>query len=90
MSKFGTRGGVAAMGLLAVVGLAVIGLAGCAAGTSQPVAAAAAPEPPPSTEQARADCWMKTEGDKAARDLDQRVKLVEKCVNDRISGRTSK
>jgi hypothetical protein len=35
-------------------------------------------------QQARAECWMKTESDRAARDIDRRVKLVEKCVDDKM------
>ena len=40
----------------------------------------------PTVQQARAECWMRYEGDKKApKDLDQRVKLVEKCVDDKLS-----
>jgi len=52
-------------------------------------APAAVPPAPKQTmqeamQQARAECWMKTEGDKTARDIDRRVKLVEKCVDDKM------
>jgi hypothetical protein len=41
----------------------------------------------PTTQQARAECWMRYEGDKKApKDLDQRVKLVEKCVDAKLNG----
>lgn|GEM_PF-3105397 len=65
-------------------------LAGCAQGNSdhsaapQPTAAAPAPPPamPVTSEKAKADCWMKYEGEKRAKDIDARLKLVEKCVDD--------
>jgi hypothetical protein len=51
--------------------------------------AAVPPPPKPTTQeamqQARAECWMKTESDRAARDIDRRVKLVEKCVDDKMT-----
>src|SRR5215470_15859865 len=52
------------------------------------------PAPPPvvastpvlSVERARAECWMKLEADKKApKDLDNRVKLVETCVTQKMS-----
>jgi hypothetical protein len=65
-------------------------LAACAevGKTSQAAPMAAAPTAPaaPTTQQARAECWMKFEGDKRApKDLDLRVKLVEKCVDDKLA-----
>ena len=75
---------------------ALLALAACAGGTGsadlspatpppQPSAAAPAPPPPqePMTpEKAKADCWMKYEGDKKVKNIDQRLALVEKCVDD--------
>jgi hypothetical protein len=75
-------------------------LAACAQGNStsdlapsaQPTAAqpaAAAPAPPkgPLTpEQAKADCWMKYEEDKKIKNIDQRLALVEKCVDTTMHG----
>lgn len=33
-------------------------------------------------QQARAQCWMKVEGQKALKGIDQRIAYVEKCVAD--------
>jgi uncharacterized lipoprotein YajG len=75
-------------------------LAGCAQGNSsadlapaapQPAAQAAAPSAPPpkaalTPEEAKAQCWMKYEGDKKVKNIDQRLTLVEKCVDDTMRG----
>jgi hypothetical protein len=72
--------------LLAVMTAAA--LAACAQGTTAG-GLAVTPASMPTAQQARAECWMKYEGDKAApRDLDQRVKLVEKCVDDKLHARS--
>jgi hypothetical protein len=34
--------------------------------------------------QARADCWMKVETQKALRGIDQRVAYVDRCVAEQI------
>jgi hypothetical protein len=47
-------------------------------------------EGPVSVEQARTDCWMRYEKDRSARDIDAKLKLVEKCVNDRMAGRQAR
>ena len=72
-------------------------LAGCAQGNStadlapaaQP-AQAAAPAPPPkgalTPEEAKTQCWMKYEGDKKVKNIDQRLSLVEKCVDETMRG----
>ena len=36
------------------------------------------------TQRAREQCWMASERTKFARNLDQKVKWVEKCVNDKM------
>ena len=73
-------------------------LAACAQGNStadlSPAAepaAAPAPEPaapkgPMTPEQAKADCWMKYEEDKKVKNIDQRLALVEKCVDTTMRG----
>jgi ABC-type glycerol-3-phosphate transport system substrate-binding protein len=54
-----------------------------AAPSQQTAAAPAAPPQEPLTpEKAKADCWMKYEGDKKIKNIDQRLSLVEKCVDD--------
>jgi hypothetical protein len=73
----------------------LLGLSACAGGNSSAdLAPAAAPQqtaaapaaPPPSEpltpEKAKADCWMKFEGDKKIKNIDQRLALVEKCVDE--------
>jgi hypothetical protein len=74
-------------------------LAGCAQGNSAadlapaaepaaaPAAAApAAPKGPMTPEQAKADCWMRYEEDKKVKNIDQRLALVEKCVDTTMRG----
>ena len=70
-------------------------LAACAQGNTaadlapatQPVAPAA---PPPkgalTPEEAKTQCWMKYEGDKKIKNIDQRLSLVEKCVDETMRG----
>lgn len=76
---------------------ALLTLAGCAQGNStadlapvapQPAAQAAAPPPQAAVtpEKAKADCWMKYEEDKKIKNIDARLKLVEKCVDDTLRG----
>lgn len=79
-----------------VTATSLLALAGCAGGNSaadlapgapapQQTAAAPAPEPPkgPMTpEKIKAECWMKYEGDKKIKNIDQRLALVEKCVDE--------
>jgi hypothetical protein len=36
--------------------------------------------PPQSTEMARGQCWMKYENSKVAHDLDEKMKLVDRCM----------
>jgi hypothetical protein len=73
-------------------------LAACAQGNSsadlapaaQPATASAAPAPAPkgatTPEEAKTQCWMKYEGDKKVKNIDQRLILVEKCVDDTLRG----
>jgi ABC-type glycerol-3-phosphate transport system substrate-binding protein len=82
-----------------LVACALLALAACAGGngsadlapTAQPAAqtpAASAPTPqePLTPEKAKADCWMKYEGDKKVKNIDQRLVLVEKCVDETMRG----
>ena len=86
--------------LLAALGAAAM-LAGCAQGNSsadlapadpQQASQTAAPAAPPpkaaalTPEEAKAQCWMKYEGDKKVKNIDQRLTLVEKCVDDTMRG----
>jgi hypothetical protein len=38
-------------------------------------------------EKARAQCWMRYEKDKAAKNLDAKIVLVDKCVAEKLRGR---
>jgi len=61
-----------------------------AAATAQPSgpppAAAPAPKVALTPEEAKAQCWMKYEGDKRVKNIDARLTLVEKCVDDTLRG----
>jgi hypothetical protein len=37
-------------------------------------------------EKARAQCWMRYERDKVAKDLDAKLKLVDKCTAEKLRG----
>ena len=37
-------------------------------------------------EEAKAQCWMKYESDKRVKNIDARLVLVEKCVDDTLRG----
>jgi hypothetical protein len=57
------------------------------AGRSQQGAPAPAPPPPPrqaaaTPEEIKAQCWMKYEGDKKIKNIDARLQLVEKCIDE--------
>src|SRR5262245_51921934 len=39
--------------------------------------------PPQSTEMARGQCWMKYEKSKVAHNLDEKMKLVDQCVEEK-------
>ena len=74
----------------------MLALSACAGGSSsadlapapalQPAAAAPAPQEALTPEKVKADCWMKYEGDKNIKNIDQRLSLVEKCVDDTLRG----
>lgn len=57
---------------------------------------AAPPEPQPELPeadrlmQARAECWMKVERAKIARDIDRRITFVDKCVADAMKASSGK
>ena len=61
-------------------------LAPSAQPASQPAAAPTPPKGPMTPEQAKADCWMKYEEDKKIKNIDQRLVLVEKCVDTTMHG----
>jgi hypothetical protein len=55
-----------------------------------PSAAPPPPAPPPTRqaaltpEEVKAQCWMKHENDRRVKNIDQRLQLVEKCVDDTL------
>jgi hypothetical protein len=61
-------------------------LAACADANQQPKPAAATDgEPvPTSAEQAKTQCWMRYENKSAPRDLDKRMALVDKCIEEKM------
>jgi len=74
------------------LGLAAI-LAGCAAQgpvnemAATPAAQPAATEaPPPEKHEVAAQCWMKY--DKSTSNLDAKAKLVDKCIAERMKGKS--
>jgi uncharacterized lipoprotein YajG len=85
-------------GIFSLCALAL--LAGCAqsnssaelapAPTAQPTVQAASSGPPPKAmltpEEAKAQCWMKYESDKRVKNIDARLILVEKCVDETMRG----
>jgi hypothetical protein len=50
----------------------------------QPVAGTQAP--PPDKHEVAAQCWMKY--DKSTANLDAKAKLVDKCISDRMKGKS--
>jgi hypothetical protein len=82
-------------GVIAAFAMAAL-LAACAQGNSsadlapaaQPATVSAAPAPKGAVtpEEAKTQCWMKYEGDKKVKNIDQRLVLVEKCVDDTLRG----
>ena len=89
-------GGMIARPFRPIAACLLLALSACAGGTGSadlsPAApppqqqTATAPAPPPQVpltpEKAKADCWMKYESDKKIKNIDQRLSLVEKCVDD--------
>lgn len=68
-------------------------LAGCAAQTPVNEMAASAvtspvaqPQSPPERHEAAAQCWMRY--DKLGVDLDTKAKLVDKCIAERMKGKS--
>jgi hypothetical protein len=65
--------------------LAVLFLAACADANQPPKSAAANGEPvPTSAEQAKTQCWMRYENNSAPRDLDKKLALVDKCIDEKM------
>jgi hypothetical protein len=65
--------------------LAALLLAACADAANPPKPAATNGEPAPNTaEEAKTQCWMRYENKTAPRDLDQRLALVDKCIEEKM------
>jgi len=72
---------------LRALALLALLLAACADAANQqkPQAAAAAGEAPPTSPQdAKTQCWMRYENKSAPRDLDKRMALVDKCIEEKM------
>ena len=68
--------------LLLALFIALSPAACVSANTPTPVASS---EPAPtSPQEAKAMCWMSYEGKSAPRDLDKRVALVDKCIEEKM------
>ena len=60
-------------------------LAACADAANPPRPEVAGGEPAPTTpEQAKTQCWMRYENKSAPRDLDKRMALVDKCIEEKM------
>jgi hypothetical protein len=65
--------------------LAALLLAACADAANQPKPVAASGEPVPTSPQdAKTQCWMRYENKSAPRDLDKRMALVDKCIEEKM------
>ena len=65
--------------------LAALLLAACADNVNPPRPAAANSEPVPTSPQdAKTQCWMRYENKSAPRDLDKRMALVDKCIEEKM------
>jgi hypothetical protein len=65
--------------------LAALLLVACADAANQPKPAAATGETTPNTpEEAKTQCWMRYENKSAPRDLDKRMALVDKCIEEKM------
>jgi hypothetical protein len=64
-------------------------LGGCQTDSNGLPVADGKPQPAPMThEQAALECWMSTEHGRADLPLDKRADIVDKCINDKMSGKT--
>jgi hypothetical protein len=76
--------------LLACVAVLGLGLALAACETTAPgapsLAAAPAPQPPMTHQQAAEECWMGTEKADARMNLDKRADLVDRCIEQKMKG----
>jgi uncharacterized lipoprotein YajG len=65
--------------------LAAFLLAACADAANQPKPEATNGEPAPTSPQdAKTQCWMRYENKSAPRDLDKRMALVDKCIEEKM------
>jgi hypothetical protein len=84
MDRMNERHGVS-LPLVAALASALM-LAACADAGQQakPTADAGGEPPPTSPQEVKTQCWMRYEGKSAPRDLDKRMALVDKCIEERM------
>jgi len=65
---------------------AALALAACAdtAQQAKPVSQAGGEPPPTTAQEAKTQCWMRYENKSAPRDLDKRMALVDKCIEEKM------
>lgn len=91
MSKSGIVSALCALALLAGCAQSNTSAELAPAPAPQSAVQAAAPSAPPpqaalTPEEAKTQCWMKYESDKRVKNIDARLILVEKCVDETLRG----
>ena len=89
MSKFGPFTLLCAFALLAACAQGNNSAELATATAPQPAVHMPSPPPPKSAltpEEAKTQCWMKYETDKRVKNIDARLVLVEKCVEEMLRG----
>ena len=62
---------------------ATLSLCDCVTDEQKPAAALAGESVPNTVEEAKTQCWMRYENKSAPRDLDKRMALVDKCIEEK-------
>jgi len=70
--------------LLALIAASMLGACADAAQQAKPAAAAGGEPTPTTPQEAKTQCWMRYENKSAPRDLDKRMVLVDKCIEEKM------